>query len=164
MQGFSVGVLTVSDKGSVGEREDKGGPLIREMIATIRGKVEAYEVVPDEQDIISAKLKTWSDELGLNIIFTTGGTGFSPRDITPEATLEVLDRNVPGIAEAIRAEGLKNTPKAMLSRAVAGLRGSTLIINLPGSIKGVRESLEAILPALPHAVEVSRGQAHDCGE
>lgn len=159
-----VGILTVSDKGAKGEREDESGKLVREMLSEIQGKVERYEIVPDEKDIISARLITWSDEDNLDLILTTGGTGFSSRDITPEATLAVIERAAPGIAEAIRAEGMKKTPRAMLSRAVAGIRKQTLIINLPGSMKGVRESLEAILPSLPHGIEILKGRTGECGE
>ncbi|OGP58790.1 MAG: molybdenum cofactor biosynthesis protein [Deltaproteobacteria bacterium RBG_13_61_14] len=160
---MAVGVLTASDKGSRGERKDESGPLIRELVRRIGGEVKRYEILPDQKEALADKLRAWADQDRLDLIFTTGGTGFSPRDFTPEATLAVCDRLAPGIAEAIRAEGLKKTPRAMLSRAVAGIRGRTLIINLPGSVKGVRESLEAILPALPHAVEVLRGEARDCG-
>lgn len=163
MRAISVGVLTASDKGARGERRDESGPLIREMVGRIGGEVKRYEILPDEKAALAAKLQSWADEDRLDLIFTTGGTGFSPRDFTPEATLAVCDRLAPGIAEAMRAEGLKQTPRAMLSRAVAGIRGRTLIINLPGSVKAVRESLEAILPALPHAVEVLAGEAEECG-
>ena len=163
MAAIAVGVLTASDKGSRGERVDESGPLIRELVGQIGGQVKRYEVLPDDKEALAEKLRAWADQDRLDLIFTTGGTGFSPRDFTPEATLAVCDRLAPGIAEAIRAEGLKKTPRAMLSRAVAGIRGRTLIINLPGSVKGVRESLEAILPALPHAMEVLRGEAQDCG-
>ncbi len=154
---INIGILTVSDKGSRGQREDLSGPAIRDMVAEA-GKVTLYEIVPDERKLISGKLKEWADRGGVDIILTSGGTGLSARDVTPEATLDVLDREVPGIAEAMRAKSLASTPTAMLSRAVAGQRGRSLIINLPGSPKAVRECLEAILPALPHAVDIIKGQ------
>jgi molybdenum cofactor synthesis domain-containing protein len=160
---MKVGILTVSDKGARGEREDRSGPAIREVVAAAGGEVVRYRVVPDETGPIRAALVEWADE-GIDIVLTTGGTGFSPRDWTPEATQAVIERETPGISEAIRLAGMKKTPTAMLSRAVAGIRKSTLIINLPGSEKAVRESLEAILPALPHAVEILRGRAGDCGK
>ncbi|QGT98760.1 Molybdopterin adenylyltransferase [Candidatus Syntrophocurvum alkaliphilum] len=162
---FRVGILVMSDKGSQGEREDLSGKEIIEILKQQNiYTIEKYEIIPDEQDIISDRLKKFSDEVGLDVILTSGGTGFSMRDVTPEATLAVLDKNAPGIAEAIRYYGLSKTPKAMLSRGVAGIRKSTLIINLPGSIKGVKESLEAILPALGHGIEILKGSATECGE
>lgn len=154
-------ILTVSDAGSRGEREDTSGAAIRELLVGIGGEVVRYEVVPDEQPLIAAKLREWCDAAGapgrVDVILTTGGTGLAARDVTPEATLAIAERLAPGIAEAMRAEGLRHTPKAMLSRAVAAVRGSTLIVNLPGSEKGVRESLGAILDVLPHAAELLRG-------
>ena len=160
---FSVGILTISDKGSRGEREDQSGPEIRRILVSLPGRVEEYEVIPDEEEIISRKLIQYSDQNGLQLILTTGGTGLSPRDVTPEATRRVLDREVPGIAEAMRAEGMKVTPTAMLSRAAAGTRGQSLIINLPGSPRAVRENLMVILPALKHALEKIQGDPADCG-
>jgi molybdopterin adenylyltransferase len=154
---INVGILTVSDKGSQGLRQDKSGEVIRDCLSGIAAAVVKYEIVPDERDVISGKLIEWVDGGKVDIIFTNGGTGLSRRDITPEATLAVIDKNVPGIAEAMRAKSLAITPMAMLSRAVAGLRGQCLIINLPGSPKAVKECLEAILPALPHAVEIIKG-------
>lgn len=134
------------------------GPLICEMVVEHLGaKVELEAVVPDELDVIKGTLMVWSDEVGLDLILTTGGTGFGPRDVTPEATRAVIQREAPGLAETMRAKGLKITPHAILSRAVAGIRGHTLIINLPGSPKAVREDLEAILPALPHGIELLKG-------
>ena len=154
---MNIGILTISDKGSKGQRQDKSGEAIRDMVASI-GKVVKYEIVPDEKDIIAAVLRDWADSGKVDVILTTGGTGLSKRDVTPEATLSVIDREVPGIAEAMRAKSLEKTPMAMLSRAVAGQRGQCLIINLPGSTKAVRECLEVILPALPHAVEIIKGE------
>jgi molybdenum cofactor synthesis domain-containing protein len=160
---FSVGILTISDKGSRGEREDLSGPEIRLALSSLPARVEAYEVIPDEEEIIARKLIEYADRKGLNLILTTGGTGLSPRDVTPEATRKVLDKEVPGIAEAMRAEGLKITPTAMLSRAAAGIRGRSLIINLPGSPRAVRENLMVVLPALRHALEKTQGDPADCG-
>ena len=163
MDKFSVGIITVSDKGSKGERTDASGPVIEEMIKQIGGHVEKYVVVPDEKQDIKEAIIDMSDKFGLNLILTTGGTGFSKRDITPEATLEVLERHVPGIPEAMRAKSLQITPKAILSRAQAGIRKQSLVINLPGSPKSVRENLEVIIPALKHGIEILTGQASECG-
>jgi molybdopterin adenylyltransferase len=154
---FRAGILTVSDAGSRGERQDTSGAAIRELLARIGGEVGRYEVVPDEADRIAATLRSWSDARDVDLILTTGGTGLAARDVTPEATLDVAERLAPGIAEAMRAEGMRHTQKAMLSRGVAVVRVRTLIINLPGSEKGVRESLGAVLNVLPHAVELLQG-------
>ncbi|KKM11342.1 cytoplasmic protein [Clostridiales bacterium PH28_bin88] len=159
---FTVGIITASDKGSRGEREDTSSQVIREVISRIGGQVEAYAIVPDERELLKEKLVEFSDTLCLDLVLTTGGTGFAPRDVTPEATRDVVERLVPGLAEAMRLESLKHTPQAMLSRAVAGIRGKTLIVNLPGSPKGVRECLEAILPALPHGIAILKGEAGEC--
>ncbi|GAH08848.1 unnamed protein product, partial [marine sediment metagenome] len=159
---FTVGVLTISDKGARGDRQDKSGAVIHEILPSIDARIANYEVIPDEKEPIAAKLVKWADEDDLDIIITTGGTGLTPRDVTPEATLAVVDRIVPGFAEAMRAESLKKTPHAMLSRAVVDTRGKCLILNLPGSPKAVRECLEVILPALPHAVETLKGQSDEC--
>ena len=152
-----AGILTVSDKGSRGERADTSGDAVRELLAGIGAHVERYEVVPDERERIAGRLRAWSDE-GIELVLTTGGTGLAERDVTPEATLDVAERMAPGIAEAMRAEGMRHTHMAMLSRAAAVVRGRTLIINLPGSEKGARESLGAVIDALPHAVELLRGK------
>ncbi len=152
----------MSDKGARGEREDLSGEEIKRLVVDIPAEVKAYEVIPDEKYLIKDKLVEYADELGLDIIITTGGTGVSPRDVTPDATLEVIDKEIPGMAEVMRFESLKKTPRAMISRAVVGLRGCTLIINLPGSPKGVRENLLAILPAISHAVEKIKGDQTEC--
>ena len=159
---MKVAILTVSDKGSRGEREDLSGAAINEWVERMRGEVVKHEVVPDEPRSIIEKLKDYCDVLGVDLVFTTGGTGFSPRDNTPEATAAVIEKLAPGISEAIRAEGLKNTPMAMLSRAIAGIRRSTLIVNLPGSRRGVVESLVAIEPVIEHAVEILKGEGGEC--
>jgi len=156
-----VGILTVSDKGACGERVDTSGQAIREMVASLDATVEHYLVVPDEKEVIASRLREWADEAGLDLIITTGGTGLSPRDVTPEATLAVVERVVPGMAEAMRQEGLKHTPMAMLSRAVVGVRGRTLIINLPGREQGVRQNLAYLLPVLSHALAMLGGEAGD---
>ena len=156
-----VGILTASTLGARGEREDTSGAAIRELVAHIDGSIEAYQVVTDDRETIGATLRAWSDDLDLDLILTTGGTGLSPTDVTPEATRDVIQRDVPGLAEAMRLEGLKHTPRAMLSRGMAGVRGRTLIVNLPGSPKGVRESLGAILDVLPHALEILQRRPTD---
>jgi len=160
---FTAGILTISDKGSRGERQDKSGEAIREILFRTDFRIVNYDIVPDEKELVIEKLIKWADEDGLDVVITTGGTGLTPRDVTPEATLAVVDRIVPGFAEAMRAESLKKTPHAMLSRAVVGTRGKCLIVNLPGSPKAVRECLQVILLALPHAVETLKGQAGECG-
>ena len=157
-----ISVLTASDRCSKNLCEDKSGPLVSELLSPLAETVE-YIVVPDEKEIISKELIRLCDEVKSDIIFTTGGTGFAPRDVTPEATKAVIEKEVPGIPEAIRAKSLEITPKAMLSRATAGIRGKTLIINLPGSPKAVKESLEVVLPVLEHAVETLSGNTQSCG-
>ena len=157
-----VGILTVSDKGARGEREDRSGPALRAMVEAAGWPVARAGVVPDDAARIREALLAWSDE-GLDLVLTTGGTGFAPRDVTPEATRAVIEREAPGLAEAMRRAGAEKTPTAILSRAVAGIRKSTLIVNLPGSERGARESLAAILPALGHGLETLRGEASECG-
>jgi molybdopterin adenylyltransferase len=154
---FNLGIITISDKASRGERADKSGPLIRESFAGLDCKVVGYEVIPDEAALIAQKLKHWADAGNMDIILTTGGTGLAFRDVTPEATLSVIDKEVPGLAEMMRVRSFAATPNAMLSRAVAGMRKGCLIINLPGSPKAVAECLEVIMPVLPHAVDVIKG-------
>jgi len=153
---ITIGVLTISDSGAKGAREDTSGENIRAMVTTQlpEAVVSAGAIIPDERALIEGTLREWSDEKQLNLILTTGGTGLAPRDITPEATRAVIDREAPGIAEAMRAVSLQHTPFSMLSRRVAGTRGRTLIINLPGSPKAVKECLEYILPVLPHAINL----------
>lgn len=152
---IKVGILTVSDRGYRGEYEDQSGPLIRQIVTERLGAtVELEAIVPDSLPLIQGTLVVWCDELNLDLILTTGGTGFAPRDVTPEATRAVIQRETPGLVEAMRAASLKVTPHAMLSRATAGIRGRSLIVNLPGSPKAVRENLEVILPALPHGVRL----------
>lgn len=152
---ITVGVLTISDSGAKGAREDTSGETIRAMVTQMNGAViEAGAIIPDERELIEGTLREWSDEKSLNLILTTGGTGLAPRDVTPEATKAVIDREAPGIAEAMRAVSLQHTPFGMLSRGVVGTRGRTLIVNLPGSPKAVKECLECILPVLPHAVNL----------
>ena len=160
---IKIGILTISDKGSRGEREDLSGKVIEEVIRKINGEVKYYQIIPDEKDIIQAELIKSVDKLHLDLILTTGGTGLGKRDVTPEATLAIIEKEVPGISEIIRSESFKKTNRAILSRGVAGIRKESLIINLPGSPKGVRESLEIVLEALPHGIEILKGQATECG-
>jgi molybdenum cofactor synthesis domain-containing protein len=159
---FNLGIIVASDKGSKGERLDESGILIKELMEKHNYSVKKYIILPDQQDILENELIYMCDELKVDLILTTGGTGFSRRDITPEATLNIIDRNAPGISEAIRYNSLQITPRAMLSRAVSGIRKNTLIINLPGSPKAVRESLEYILPSLGHGLEILKGTTTDC--
>ena len=159
---FLAGVLTISDKGWRGERVDESGQVAQQCIKRLADfKVNKYEIVPDDKEVISAKLKEWADGVGLDLIITTGGTGLAPRDVTPEATTTVVDRLVPGLTEAMRMESKKNAPTAVLSRAVAGSRGKCLIVNLPGSPGGVRECLDVILPIIPHALETLAGKVFE---
>lgn len=163
MKIFRAGIITASDKGSAGEREDLSGPAIRDMIEPTGYEVVSMTVLPDEEDSLYREMVRLADVEKVDVIFTTGGTGLSPRDHTPEATMRAATRNVPGIAEAIRAYSLSITPRAMLSRAVSVMRGQTLIINLPGSPKAVNESLEYLLPTLAHGIEIMKGRGGECG-
>ncbi len=156
------GIICVSDRCFRGECEDKSGPAIAECVKELSSKNE-YLLVPDEKEMIMGAITELADNRKADVIFTTGGTGFAPRDITPEATKKVIEKEVPGISEAIRAKSLEITPRAVLSRAVSGIRGKTLIINLPGSPKAVRESIDVVLPILEHAVETLSGNAQSCG-
>ena len=155
---FIAGILTISDKGWQGERRDESSEAIRDSLSRFDSHVAKYEIIPDEVDVIRQRLADWADEGDVDIIITTGGTGLSQRDVTPEATLAIVDKVVPGFAEAMRAETFNITPTAILSRATAGVRGKCLIINLPGSPKAVKECLEVILPAIPHAIEIIKGE------
>ncbi|MDI6807358.1 MAG: MogA/MoaB family molybdenum cofactor biosynthesis protein [Candidatus Eisenbacteria bacterium] len=161
---MTVAILTISDKGARGERKDESGKVALELITKLDAKLARYDIIPDEAELIREKLVDYSDKLRVDLVLTTGGTGFSPRDKTPEATLAVLERQAPGISELMRFQSYKKTPKAALSRGVSGIRKSTMIVNLPGSPKAVRECLEAILPILPHAISVLKGEAGECGE
>lgn len=153
---INAGVITVSDRSYRGEREDTSGPVIIELLKSIGAEIIDFRIVPDEKDMIADAMKTLADGLGVDLIVSTGGTGLSSRDVTPEATIEVIDRRVSGMEEAMRAESMKITPHGMLSRAIVGIRNKALIINLPGSPKAVRENLSVVLPAIPHAIEIVR--------
>ena len=155
---FNAGILTISDKGWHGQRHDESSQVIRESLSRVDSHVAKYEIIPDEADVIRQRLAEWADAGDVDIIITTGGTGLSQRDVTPEATLAIVDKVVPGFAEAMRAKTFNATPTAILSRAAAGVRGKCLIINLPGSPKAVRECLEVVLPAIPHAIEIIKGE------
>ncbi len=159
---YRAGILTVSDRGARGEREDVSGKVIAEMLAGVSIEVAAYDIVPDEEDRIAAKIIEFVDVRNLDLVITTGGTGVSPRDVTPDATRRVMDREITGMAEAMRQESARKTPHAMLSRAVAVIRRQSLIINLPGSPKGALENLQAVLPALEHALEKIKGSEREC--
>jgi len=159
----TAAVITISDKGARGEREDTSGQALMERLRAQGFDVKLYKVIPDELEDISRSIAACADHEGVGLIVTTGGTGVGPRDVTPEATLAVMDRAVPGMAEAMRAASLLKTPHAMISRAVVGIRGATLIVNLPGSRKGAMENLDVLLPALPHALMKIQGDTSDCG-
>ena len=156
---FNYATLTVSTSGFHGQREDTSGEAIQEVLAPPDFQCIHYEVLPDDKEMISERLISWADEGEVDLIVTTGGTGVAPRDVTPEACLSVIEREVPGLAEAMRSRTLEKTPMAMLSRSVAGIRGHTLILTLPGSPRGVRECLEVVQPVLPHALELLKGEA-----
>jgi len=155
---FGVGIITISDGVWRGQRPDDSGKTIQDSLSGVECRVVKYEVIPDEVEVIAGKLAEWADEGTMDVILTTGGTGLAPRDVTPEATLSVVDRVVPGLSEAMRIGTLTKTPFSMLSRAVAGVRKRCLIINLPGSPRAVSECLEVILPAVPHAVQIIKGE------
>ncbi|MFC1917023.1 molybdopterin adenylyltransferase [Chloroflexota bacterium] len=155
---LKVAILTISDKGSQGFRVDKSGEVIRDTIRQLDSSVVDYDMVPDDKETIAAKLAEWADRGEIDLILTTGGTGLSERDVTPEATIAVVEKVVPGLAETMRSKSLEKTPMAMLSRATAGMRKKCLIVNLPGSPKAVKECLEVIIPALPHAIEIITGE------
>jgi len=158
---FKIGILTLSDKGARGERIDESGPLLSQMVVAL-GDVVRYQIIPDEVQTLTMMLIRWVDDLNLDLILTTGGTGLSPRDLTPQATQSILDYQIPGMAEAMRAASLIKTPHAMLSRALVGVRKQSLIINLPGSPKGAGENFSVLLPVLPHALAKLKGDPADC--
>lgn len=159
---ISVGIITASDKGSRGEREDRSGEVIREIVEANGFVVKDYVILPDEREQLAQQMKAWCDSEFVDLILTTGGTGFSKRDCTPEATLDVIEKRVPGIPEAMRYYSLQITPRAMLSRSEAGIRKNTLIINLPGSPKAVKENLESIIGSLKHGIDILKGSASEC--
>ncbi len=161
---YSVGIITASDKGSAGEREDLSGAVIKELVTAAGYRVVSHKILSDDVETLSKEMIRLADETHVELILTTGGTGFSQRDVTPEATKIVIEREVPGIPEAMRAYSLQLTPKAMLSRATAGIRGKSLIVNLPGSPKAVREILEYILPPLYHGIQILVGDDGECGQ
>ncbi|MCI5161084.1 MAG: MogA/MoaB family molybdenum cofactor biosynthesis protein [Candidatus Electrothrix sp. AX5] len=161
---YTCGVLTLSDKGARGEREDTSGPMLQQLLTEQGFKVTAYQIIPDQQLLIEAILTNWVDEKKIDLIITTGGTGVSPSDRTPEATRQIIDLEIPGIGEAMRQASLAKTPHAIWSRGIAGIRKESLIINLPGSEKGAKENIEVILPALAHGVYKLKGGTADCGQ
>lgn len=160
---YSFAVLTMSDKGARGEREDTSGAYLRERLVAEGYVLRFYEIIPDKKQVIIEKLKNLADEQRVSLVVTTGGTGVSPSDVTPEAMGEILEKEIPGMAEAMRSASLQKTPRAMLSRGKVGIRGETLIINFPGSLKAVRENLDVVLSVIPHALEKIGGGTSDCG-
>lgn len=162
-QKFTFAVVTMSDKGSRGEREDTSGEYLKQTLAGEGYEPVFYTIVPDSVEVIVRTLNELADTLKVSLVVTTGGTGVAPTDVTPEAMLQVMEKEIPGMAEAMRYESLKKTPRAMLSRGKVGIRGTTLIVNLPGSLKAVKENLEVLLPVFPHALEKIRGDQSDCG-
>lgn len=160
---LTAAIITASDKGSRGERIDESGKKIQSILIEKGYEIKHYEILPDEQEQLKEALVYVCDKLKVNLVLTTGGTGFSERDVTPEATKAVIEKEARGISEAIRFYGLQKTSRAMLSRGVSGIRGKTLIINLPGSVKGVSESLESILDTVHHGLEVLGGHTQECG-
>ena len=160
---YSVGILTISDKGSAGQREDLSGPKIKEMLPDDKYEVISYRIVPDDRKQIATELMRLSDDLKCNLVLTTGGTGFSPRDITPEATMDVALRNAPGIAEGIRAYSMQFPPRAILGRGASVIRNSTLIINLPGSVKAVKESMDFLIGNIEHGLDILLQYDSECG-
>ncbi len=160
---FRVGILTVSDRGAAGERKDLSGDELARLVSEQGWEVARRDMVPDEPVAVEMMLREYCDRERLDLVLTTGGTGLSPRDITPEVTKSLLEKEAPGFAEAMRSSSLRSTPHAMLSRAVSGIRGSTLIVNLPGSPRGAQENLLVILPALPHGLSKLRGDPEECG-
>lgn len=159
---ITAGIITVSDKGSQGKREDLSGPAIAEMLTGAAFEIKNTVIIPDETAEIKKAIIDFADVKKLDLIVTNGGTGVSPRDLTPDATLDVIDKQIPGMAEAMRYQSMKVTPHAMISRAIAGIRGKSLIINLPGSPKGAKENLAVVLPALKHAIEKIKGDESEC--
>ena len=160
---FTFGVLTMSDKGSRGEREDTSGPYLVKTLRDLGYRQKAYAIIPDKVADIKNTLIKWVDDEKLDLVVTTGGTGVAPTDVTPEAMVDVIEKDIPGMAEAMRAESLKKTPNAVLSRGRAGIRGISLIINLPGSEKAAQENIAVLLPALAHALDKIQGGTSDCG-
>ncbi len=166
MESIRAAIVTVSDRGYTGQREDVSGPLLADLVRQMGAEVARQAIVPDERDEIVALLVSLADEMALDLVITTGGTGVTPRDVTPEATQAVVEREMPGLAEVLRFEGYRQTPLAVISRGVAGIRGKTLIVNLPGNPRAVRQGMETLSPILPHAVQMIRGEdtEHDDAE
>ena len=163
LKSIKVQVVTMSDSRSTGERVDTVGPMLTDKLENLGADIKSPVIIPDEKEILKKTLEQLADEEGIGLIFTTGGTGLAPRDITPDATREVVTREIPGFSELMRYEGGKQTLKAYLSRGISGVRGRSLIINLPGSERGALQSLDIILPLIPHALETIMGEAHECG-